>query len=91
MRVLTGLNKAAFGDCSGLERIIILASVVSVGANAFEGFKSLENIFYKGTAVQWLIEFKYSDFYNDVYFLRARRDDYSEENPFVGGVGAGRF
>ncbi|MCH5147855.1 MAG: leucine-rich repeat domain-containing protein [Clostridiales bacterium] len=82
----------AFGDCSGLERIIMPASVALVGANAFEGCKSLEFIFYKGTAVQWnLIEFKYSHTYFDTYFLEAKRYDYSEENPFVGGVDVGRF
>ena len=82
----------AFGDCSGLERIIIPASVATVGNNAFSDCKSLENIFYKGTAVQWnLIEFRYSSVYFDVYFLKAKRYDYSEENPFVGGVEEGRF
>lgn len=82
----------AFGDCSGLERVIIPASVASVGNNAFADCKILENIFYKGTAVQWnLIEFRYSSVYFDIYFLKAKRYDYSEENPFGGGVEAGRF
>ena len=51
--VLTGLNKGAFRDCSGLTSITIGNGVTSIGYDAFENCNGLTEIRYNGDFTGW--------------------------------------
>ena len=51
---VTSIGSGAFYLCNNLKELTIPESVISIGTDAFLGCYNLENVYYNGSATQWI-------------------------------------
>lgn len=79
----TSIASSAFNKCVKLSGITIPNTVKEIGRNAFTGCKTLTNIYFDGTLLEWL-QLKWDGYVEAGYTLWLRDDDEYHASLFPG-------
>ena len=79
---VTAIGERAFADCSNWTSVVIGKDITSIEKYAFNNCKKLTNVYYQGTAEEWV---KISIGSSNAYLTGATRYYYSETAPTTAG------